>query len=601
MKMTIQEWLEERDIQRRSYAVATWIPLMLNARTLEQGKPGHAGHKEESRSIESLIVPVHNRAAFKSATWHEIIRHNPHAAWADDDRFLGPQDYDGKPSATYPVLVQCFETGETTIWHLLQEIELSLNLLRKDDVWIRPAEDHIDVVRLSRDPNGFPNRIEIRSDHLRDYLAARKSALLIGGFVCRDAVEEEFQDLPWQHGTIERKFSGGEWDGSRQFIHEGGMPWGHSIAVLRTWRESVDPTDDVPVMPLLTEEPSYPSESYERRPTGRKLEYVQGRIWWTEWIEPAAKSPRIRRDEIDSTVPFKVGNQGEPSLSGAELEAYRGWLWFRPSVINELLKRERNEFKWHTRDTGTIGPSKVTSVHFGVNDKNLINVSAKDIARLPEWAQRVWVAHNVAPEGGLSNELHLSQNSADPASTLAPEMELLLAMRSLHQATELSFKASIFANLAPPDEIIRNIHRFHDTSFEHVCTLAKEMSKNILEKLNLDVITSNLTETNLQEANKKQLRSLKRLSLLLDQLGYNGRDLTRPLAGISDLRQGDAHTGSSSLCESLELFGISPDSEDYLGICLKMISDTAECLRQIAIAIPAGQSPAQSINNAPPP
>lgn len=586
--MNITDWLELKDIERKRFAGATWIPLMVNARTLEQGKPGHAGLKKEYQSIETLIVPVHNRAEFTSATWHEIVRHNPHAAWADEDRFLAPQDHegnDGKPSATYPVLVQSFETGEPTIWHLLQEIELALDLLRKDDVWLRPQEDHIDVVRLSRDSNGIPDRIEIRSDHLRDYLAARKSALLIGGFIYRDAVEEEFPDLPWPHDKLERKFSGGEWDGSRQFIHEGGMPWGQSIAVLRTWRESVDPTDDVPVMPLPTEEPSYPSESYEKRPTGKKLEYVQGRIWWTEWIEPATKSPRIRRDEINSTVPFKVGNQGEPPLSGAELEAYRGWLWFRPSIINELLKRERNEFKWYTRDTGMIGPSKVTSVHFGVNEKNLINVSAKDIALLPEWTQRIWVSHNVAPEGGLSNELHLSQNLAAPASTVAPEVELLVAMKSLHHATELAFKTSIFASLPSPKEILRKVHRFYETSFESTCSLAKEMSKNIIEKIDQDVISSQLSVSNLKDAKKNNLRSLKRLAMLLDQLGYDGREITRPLAGISDLRQGDAHTGSSSLRDSLQLFDISPHSEDYFGICVKIISDTTKCLSQIAAAI----------------
>ena len=96
-------------------------------------------------------------------------------------------------------------------------------------------------------------------------------------------------------------------------------------------------------------------------------------------------------------------------------------------------------------------------------------------------------------------------------------------------------------------------------------------------------IDSLLSRERLEKAGN--MRSVKRLALLLDQLGTDGRAITRPLAGISDLRQGDVHPESSSLRESLKMFGIEADSEDYLEICLKMISDTTECLRLIGVAI----------------
>jgi hypothetical protein len=43
-----------------------------------------------------------------------------------------------------------------------------------------------------------------------------------------------------------------------------------------------------------------------------------------------------------------------------------------------------------------------------VNKFGFINVLGKDIGELPEWAQKLWVPHNVSPEGGLSEELHMA-------------------------------------------------------------------------------------------------------------------------------------------------------------------------------------------------
>ena len=75
---------------------------------------------------------------------------------------------------------------------------------------------------------------------------------------------------------------------------------------------------------------------------------------------------------------------------------------------------------WFTQDTGKVGCASNLTIHFGVNKLGLINVLGKDIAEQPEWAQKIWVAHNACPEGGLSEELHMSQNLASPASTVAP-------------------------------------------------------------------------------------------------------------------------------------------------------------------------------------
>lgn len=581
--MKLKEWLELADIEKRKIATRTWIPLMICESNSDK-EFKEPGHRKQFTSIESLIVPLHNRDLFSEANWESIRRNNPHWAWADESRFVAPHDYtrdDEAPIATYPVLTQHFDTGEPTTWYLLQEIEISLGLMRKGDVWVRPIEDYTEVVRLRRNPEDFPVAIEIRSDHLRDYLAARRAALLIGGFVSREATEVKLDEVTWENRSASRTFEGGDWEGSVHEINSGGPPG----IMLRMWRESVDPADDVPVMPHPLNEPSHPSETTEIGGGGDVLELAEGRVWWIEWIEPAEQSPRIRNDKVEAQVPFFVSNQGGPKLSGDKLHEHRGWLWFRNTVLRELLNREHSTFKWYTHDTGSIGPSCVTELHFGVNELHHVNVAAYHMAQLPEWVQQIWVAHNIAPEGGLSHELHQSQNLAAPARSCPPEILVIHAIKAVQSATHKAFGQSLFHNLPDPSVILRRIHRFQGESFEQTCHLAKEISRHIVEKIDQATIDKQLSPTNLKVAEKGKFRSLKRLALLLDQLAHDGRGLTRALAGINDLRQGDAHSGSASLAQSLELFDVPPASRDHYTNNVQIIRSIAFTLRGIALAL----------------
>lgn len=589
----LEEWLELADVEKRKQATRTWIPLMVSE-SQSKGEVKAPGHRKQYTSIECLIVPLEKRGEFASAHWQGIHRNSSHSGWADEDRYIAPHEYtdnDQVPIATYPVLTQHFDTGEPRKWHLLQEIELSLGLLRRGDVWVRPIEDYLEVVRLRRDAENLPVSIEIRAEHLRDYLAARRSALLIGGFVFREATEVKLDEVSWENKRASREFERGEWEGRVHEINTGGPPG----VMMRMWRESVDPTDDVPVMPHPLQEPSHPSETTEFGGDGDVLEFAEGRIWWTEWIEPAEKSQRIRHDKVEAQVPFFVSNQGGPKLSGDKLHEHRGWLWFRNTVLRELLNRENMSFEWHTHDTGSIGPSCVTKIHFGINEMRHVNVAAYHMARLPEWVQQVWVAHNIPPEGGLSKELHQSQNLAAPAQSCSPELLIIFAIKAVQSATAKAFGQTLFHNLPEPSVILQKIHRFQGDSFEQTCHLAKEISRYIIEKLDQAVIDKQLSSENLKIANKKEapLRSLKRLALLLNQLGHDGRSLTKSLAGISELRQGAAHTKSSSLEEDLALFGLSPDSEDHYGNNVQIIHAVAFGLRDIARAIQASRDEAQ--------
>lgn len=580
-----QVWIEERDVEELSFEKATWIPLVVEETKFLRGRHGTIGHRKDYLDIDSIIVPLELQSEFTDVDWQSVSRNWPDSAWADDKRFVPPGCHGEDPRVLYPVIQRSFETGEPEQWDLLQELEVGLSLYRRGDTWIRPDENDVEVAKLERDAEGKPQALLFRAEHLRDYLCAKRASLLLTMFRVRDAVEESFPELSWSSDRQERKFARGEWDGTRADIHEGGGPYGMETAVLRVWRDSVNPKDDVPEMPQPADEPAARTESFTVKGKGRKLSALCGRIWARHWILPAAKSPRIRRDEVESRVHFQVENQEQKTLSGNALEEYRGWLWFKPSVVRHMLGQPKSRIRWLTQDTGEVGPVKNQMLHFGVNPLGLINVLGSKMGEAPEWVQKTWVTHNVAPDGGLSEELHMSQNLARPANTAAPESLLWHNLQLLQDRTTIVFGQPLLQQMPTESDFFRCVHRFYCDSFENVCGLCKELHRIVCEPIDIGLLNSTIDAANAEAANKQKLRQIKRVALWLDALKLDGRKITQALAGVADLRQGDAHAKGSELRESLKLFGIPPDYADYQVMCCEIIGQVGNCIGAISKAV----------------
>lgn len=541
MTTSIQDWLEQRDIERSSISRGTWIPLKVSDPLDKKHRYSDTGHRIEYRSFESIVIAAEHRTDCLHLTWHEISRDWPDSALLENGVFIPPGAYYGplleEPYGIYPVVSQSYPTEDHPYWDLHQEITLSLGLLRKGDKWIRPSEGGLEVARLTRADCGEPIALEIHAGCLRDYLKARKSALVIGAFTIREVFDSDFPVLSWSEGIQTREFRNGEWDGAQ------------------------GPTMD-----------------------DDSIHHAQGRIWWAEWVEPADVSYRVA-DEPPPELPFIVDNQGGPLIPSSELVAHSGWVWFDPKIVRSLLANPNGFLNWSSKDTGHLGIGG-EKIHFGVNPLGLLAVYAKDIGVLPYWFQKLILLHNVSPDGGIGEELYTTHVRAWFLDSTAPEKTLIGELINLNSIFEKLHGVALFKDLPQVESLHRLLHRFYSGSFDDVCLLAKELSKAINDRMSQSTIDSLLSEEKLKKANTpgSTLRSVRRLALLLDQVGKDGRIITRPLGGISDLRQGDVHPESSSLRESLKLFDISPDSEDYLGICIKMISDTAESLHQIATA-----------------
>jgi hypothetical protein len=225
-----------------------------------------------------------------------------------------------------------------------------------------------------------------------------------------------------------------------------------------------------------------------------------------------------------------------------------------------------------------------------VNKHGLINVLGYKMADLPEWAQRIWAMDNVGPDGGLSEELHMSQNLAKPASTIAPEVRLWRNLNMLQKACVARFGQGLFLKLPSEIAFFKRIHRFHGDSLDSLCELCKELNRTVTEQIDLGALNAKFDPANAEAANKQRLRQIRRLALWMDTLGQDGRSITRVLAGVSELRQGDAHEAGSGLKDSPALLDIPADAKDYVLMGFSIIGSVANCLARVGMSIaPKGE------------
>jgi hypothetical protein len=551
----IAQWVEMADMKRHTYNNKVWIPLYAQHKISEVGEVGHEGFREEYFDAHGVIVPQDQQTKALDLEWMDVSVGFGHKPWVDDDNtFHSAVSYEWDDvKGANPVLVQQFEVERSTDIHINQDIILALGLKREGDVWVCPEEDYVEVIKLQRDESGEPIRVEIKAEFLKDYLCASNCGLALLTFQSRQAIQQAFSDLKWKEEDEEiEKTDRYHWSGRLRSIHEGLFPFNQGFHVLHAGRTDTDYSEDIPVYGFPTDETSY-SESYNVEPKGRKLVHAIGEIWKREWITPSAKSPRVRRDKVPSKIEFIVDNEGNTETSGT-LSGPSRWLWFHPNVITDLLKKRAGVLSWYTRDTGNVGGAWNRSVHFGVNSIGLINVYAKDIGQMRETDKKTWATHNVSPEGGVSAELLMSQMQARPAVTIAPEQSFFSLIEEIQNISKAKLETDLFRGHSSEKDIMRKIHRFQASNLEGFYLLCKEITRFLIERIDMDFLKKIKKED-------EKLGTLKRLEKILTALSYDGRSIVGVLVGVYELRLADAHLPSTDkIMESMKLVGV--DYED---------------------------------------
>jgi hypothetical protein len=579
-----QDWFEMADIRRRRLNTSVWIPLRAVQELEKSGSYGYLGYRKEFFGIGTVAIPVDEKTTVSKFGWTDIgISHN-HSGFCDNGRYVTAdvfEDYHGKYLGTHLVLDQHFNSAESSEWHLNQDFVTALGLKREKDIWVRPNEGYIDVARLHRGMNSKPVLLEVRAEHLKDYLCARNMCLYATFYHSRDVVTGDTSFIVWENRSSRDETETDRWEGRVIDIHEGGHPYGEKIAVFHASRTDIEESDDIPDISGMPTNDNIKSSSWEKGFEGRKLFMVMGELWRNEWVEPAKISPRIRRDPLPPSVFFIVDEQGNKQTRETLADSGR-WLWFNPNVIMALVHRRGGSLAWYTQDTGSVACSPDCGVHFGINRLSLVNVYAKDVALLPEWQQRIWAGHNVGPEGGVSEELLASQVRAQPARTQAPEEFLGKGLKLLNVLSQKQLGVSIVKDHEFVRELLPSIHRFRAVDNPGLYSLAKDIAR-----VTADSLDTAAMQTIVSPPKGITWGSLKTLeNLLSSKIGAEAaRSVMSALFGVYELRHADAHLPSSELEEAMALLkvdrGLPTVFQGYqiLHACVSSLFEVVEVLQ----------------------
>jgi hypothetical protein len=193
-----QKWFEMAETRKRRFDSAVWIPLRASQKD-ETGKWGHLGHKSEFFGAASLAVPLRERDAAASLGWRELSLMHDHCGYANRGRYVAADEYDDKQlkGAVALVMSQSGNSAEPPTWHIQPDFVITLKLKREGNVWVAMDEGYIEVVRLKLDEDNRPRLLEVRAEHLKDYLCARRMALRISWYRERQEVVEAEPDFKW--------------------------------------------------------------------------------------------------------------------------------------------------------------------------------------------------------------------------------------------------------------------------------------------------------------------------------------------------------------------------------------------------------------------
>lgn len=577
-----KSWFEMNSIKRRQFNNAVWIPLYACQELERIGRIGYDGYRSEFFGCGALAVPVEEKEQAAKMGWDSIGIGYDSVPWVDENgKYFASDictDFENHFLGLRLVLRQEMESPESNELFLHQDFVLALGLKREGDTWVCPAEGYVEVAHIKRDIEDSPIFLEVRAEHLKDYLCARKMALRITSYRERVAITSIEPEFSLSTDSDQEQIDS-HWVGYISEIHEGGQPFGAKMAIIHVSRNDVDFSEDIPMMGEETDKNTN-SSFREKGFGGKKCYRISGELWKNEWIEPSEYSPRVAHDKTPPTVYFITNAEGRRENKDTLLKEGR-WLWFTPSVVTDIITRRGSNLQWYTAQTGAIGFLQSWNVHFGINQLGLINVYANDIAKLPDWIQQIWAGHNVSPDGKVSSELLDSQVNACPANTQAPEDYLPEGIKILN---EISLRKMGFHVIRENDSlfaVLKKCHRFRCTDKDGLYALAKDLAR-----VTADSIDGPQLQKLVPPPAGERWGSLKSLEKYLGSIipEIYAKRVMGPLFAIYDLRLADAHLPKSDYKTQFQLLGILEENPfvwqgyEMLHSCVSAIYKVAEII-----------------------
>ncbi len=570
-----QDWILQKKETRRAFSSATWVPLRASIND-ENGEVRNIGYVSEYFGCGSVAFPPEHREVAEQLGWSSIgIGHSAQPYAYEDGYYSSIEQYqynDKEPIGVHLVFEHPQPVVGGRLWILNPDLVVALRLIKEGTNWVRPEENFVVVAREVLEEKGDHRLIEIKREFLLDYLAARNLSLRLSYFRQRVENVAALEGSAYANLTNRQE----QRDGGRfeLLIRSLDNVFGGSWSSFRIWRTDVDEDEDAPAMgPESNHNTDYETSQGHR--SGYEGVRIEGEFWRDEWIEHQGKSIRVRGD-TDMNLPQFIVETDGTRMASADLdnEGIGRWLWFRSSIVNELLGLRGFSLEWYTAETGGIRSTSGCVTHFGINFSDLITVYAYDIARLDAWEQHIWAAHNVVPDGKVSNELLASQVKAKPASTHSVEDLLFKVMDMLEGGFRKEFNVSLFSHAVDYPAIMKHISRFASKDQVSLLRLAKELVRVFSDRLDVRELRK-LSK----HPNKEKLASNKLLQdVLAQKIGEDtAQRVFGPIVGVYDMRVGDAHPTSSKIGDALELAGID-ESKSFLRQGEQLISNYGQSI-----------------------
>ena len=570
-----QDWILHKKETRRACSSATWVPLRASCND-EQGEVRDIGYVSEFFGCGSVAFPPEHRDVAERLGWSDIGIGCSVRPYAYKDGYYSSieqyQHNDKEPIGVHLVFEHPQPVVGGRLWILNPDLVVALHLIKDGTNWVRPEENFVVVAREVLEEKGDHRLIEIKREFLLDYLAARNLSLRLSYY--RQRVENVASLEGSEYANLEDRKE--QRDGGRfeLLIRSLEDVYGGSWASFRVWRTDVDEDEDAPVMGSESDDNTDYETSQGHR-SGYEGVQVEGEFWRDEWIEHQGQSVRVRGD-ADKTLPQFIVETNGMRMVSADLdnEDIGRWLWFRSSVVNELLGLRGFSLGWYTAETGGIRSTSGYVTHFGINYSDLITVYAYDIARLDAWEQHIWAAHNVVPDGKVSVELLAAQVKTRPASTHAVEELLFKSMRMLEAGFHQEFHIPLFTHDINDAAIMQHVSRFASKDQASLLRLAKELVRVFSDRIDVRELRKLSTH-----AEKKNLASNKLLQdVLAQKAGVDkARKVFGAIVGAYDMRVGDAHPTSSNIGDALKLAGID-ENKSFLRQGEQLISNFGQSI-----------------------
>ena len=536
------QWFEFKDIINKNIEDSVWIPLWWHQSTESEVKKPEIGYWKDFVFAQAVIASEDDKEELMSEDCSSFnpCHANESKCW-DNEYLRADTVYNyNEPIGEYLVLFQCLGRETSPKVHINQDLIFALGLIEEDEQWIRPAEGYDTVIRQTRNQEGVIYKVEIKSKYLKDYLCARKMGAVFAAYHERVAIFKDAPNFGWhnEYGSEKILSKYARWNGYfRPMDDNGDLGLGKWSFLTSGYKEIK--TDDVPKFDPRNEDDEMYSESYEAKGNPISRYRVVGELRKIEWIAPGAISTRAGNDMEDC---LSFYSDADGSLKrGDELSYPPQWLWFNNDIINRILQFRGSSLSWYSSQTGSISLNADWKLHFGINRLGLINIFAKDIVELPRWQQEIWKGYNVTPDGGVSEELQMSQMKCKPANTRAAEFLFFEKLKYLQDGFKWASNGTPLYKEEPPvDAMKRLIHRFVVQKESDLYRLSKDIIRYTIESFNVAPLWTLVRKAE----DEKKVGSMKIMERFLSKFVSEevAHDIMAPLFYLYDLRLADAHT-----------------------------------------------------------